>query len=345
MSAVLDRRGRCPGRASTRAVRQPVLGLAQPVELEARGRDDDGRVGVVGLQRRQRLDRLAEALLVGDERAPRLQRVAHAGALERLELAAEAVLDLQRRRVLGAGAADVADRASSCSVRRSCSASQRVVGDVDAERAQVVLERLEQVGVDRQRAAVRLGGRQRQERRHGVRVPVDLELEARLADRLGERERGGRRARGRPAAAGCSASRAGPGGRRRASSSAAATASRERQRRAGCRARPRPAASSGGSSPATVSSRNAPRARRGGRRRRGRPSRVTARASHSSTSSATRQPVVALEHALHVRRRRVGLRRPPLARLPVEAPAGDRAHRVHHVRRGTGTRRRRDSCP
>ena len=39
--------------------------------------------------RRQRLDRLAEALLVGDERAPALERVAHARALEGVQHAAQ----------------------------------------------------------------------------------------------------------------------------------------------------------------------------------------------------------------------------------------------------------------
>ena len=37
------------------------------------------------------------------------------------------------------------------------------------------------------------------------------------------------------------------------------------------------------------------------------------------------------EHALDVRRRRVGLRRPPLLRVPVEAAAGDRAHGIDDV--------------
>ena len=58
----------------------------------------------------------------------------------------------------------------------------------------------------------------------------------------------------------------------------------------------------------------------------------TALASHASTSSVVDQPVVLLEHALHVGRGRVRARDPPLARLPVEPPPRDRAHRVHHVR-------------
>ena len=50
-----------------------------------------------------------------------------------------------------------------------------------------MLERLEQVRVDRERAAVRLGGGQLDERADRVRVPVDLELEARLAVALDQR--------------------------------------------------------------------------------------------------------------------------------------------------------------
>ncbi len=75
---------------------QPALDLAHPVELQARRADDDRRVGVVGLQRRQRLDRLAQPLLVGQERPPLLQQIGDAGALKRLQLAAE--LRQRRRR-------------------------------------------------------------------------------------------------------------------------------------------------------------------------------------------------------------------------------------------------------
>ena len=54
-----------------RAVRQPARGLALPVELQAGRADDDRGERVVGLERGERLDGLAEALLVGEERAPR----------------------------------------------------------------------------------------------------------------------------------------------------------------------------------------------------------------------------------------------------------------------------------
>ena len=78
-----------------RAVRQPALGLAQPVEAQRRGRDDERWVGVGGLERRQRLDRLAEAGLVGEERAASAQRVVDGRALERAQRSGQAV-DLRR---------------------------------------------------------------------------------------------------------------------------------------------------------------------------------------------------------------------------------------------------------
>ena len=121
-----------------------------------------------------------------------LQRVAHPGALERPQLAAEDRLDLERRRVVGARAADVLDRG----VVLGAQALEHVGGlrrDLDPERAQVVLERLEQVGVDRQRAAVGLARGQREEGGDHLGVPVDLELEARLADALDQRQRRRRR--------------------------------------------------------------------------------------------------------------------------------------------------------
>ncbi len=66
---------------------QPALQLAQPVELEARGTDDDRGVGVRCLDRRERLDRLAEALLVGEEGTALLEQVADSCPLEGLQLA------------------------------------------------------------------------------------------------------------------------------------------------------------------------------------------------------------------------------------------------------------------
>jgi hypothetical protein len=69
--------------------RQPAPALALPHQLHRRRAEDDRGERLVGLERRQRLHRLAEALLVGDECLSALECVAHAGALERVELAAE----------------------------------------------------------------------------------------------------------------------------------------------------------------------------------------------------------------------------------------------------------------
>ena len=93
-----------PSSTATRALRQPVLRLALPDQLHAGRADDDGREGVVGLERRERLDGLAEPLLVGDEGAAALERVAHAGALEGVQLAAE--LEAVELGVLGVGERD-----------------------------------------------------------------------------------------------------------------------------------------------------------------------------------------------------------------------------------------------
>ena len=68
---------------------QPVEALALPGELHARRADHHGRERLVRLERGQRLHGLAEPLLVRDEGAPPRERVAHAGALEGVQLAAE----------------------------------------------------------------------------------------------------------------------------------------------------------------------------------------------------------------------------------------------------------------
>ena len=89
------------------AVRQPALGLALPAELHRGRADDDRRVGAVGLQGGQRLDGLAQSLLVGQERAAGLQRVADRGPLKRRGLAAEDGRGLGER--LGLGGARAPD--------------------------------------------------------------------------------------------------------------------------------------------------------------------------------------------------------------------------------------------
>ena len=83
------RNGAAAGDDRDRAVRQPVSGLTLPPELHRCGTDDDRRIRVVGLERGERLDGLAEPLFVGEERAARVEHVAHRGPLERRESAAE----------------------------------------------------------------------------------------------------------------------------------------------------------------------------------------------------------------------------------------------------------------
>ena len=64
------------GRSTTATLRcgSQRRGLALPVELQRRRADDDRRERVVGLERRERLDGLAEALLVGEEARARVER-------------------------------------------------------------------------------------------------------------------------------------------------------------------------------------------------------------------------------------------------------------------------------
>jgi hypothetical protein len=84
-------RGACPTARQRLdgAAGDPPLELAQPVELEARRTDDNGRVGPICLERRDRLDCLSESLLVAQERAALREHVGDTGTLERLQLAPE----------------------------------------------------------------------------------------------------------------------------------------------------------------------------------------------------------------------------------------------------------------
>ena len=176
---------------------------------------------------------------------------------------------------------------------------------------------------------MRLARGQREERGDRVGIPVDVEREARLADALDQRQRRRRAAPARPAAASRSAARACRAARRAARAaprrSPARTAATAARRAPPRRPRARPA-----SSPEIVSSTNAPRPFS-----RAAPTRPTqplvASASHAVTVRRDEQRRVALDHALDVRRGGVGLRRPPLLRVPVEAAAGDRAHGVDDV--------------
>ena len=59
------------------------------LSLRLAGHTTTAGIRAVGLQRGERLDRLAEALLVGEKRAALSEQVAHPGALKRLQLAAQ----------------------------------------------------------------------------------------------------------------------------------------------------------------------------------------------------------------------------------------------------------------
>ena len=315
------------GHHGHRSVREPVLDLAPPVELQRGRADDDGRVRVVGLERRERLHGLAETLLVGEEQAPRLERVGDAGALERAQLAAEPVLDVEVRGVVRARAADAVDRLVVLAPQPVHDLA-RVRRHLDAVGAQVVLERLQQVWVDGKRAAVGLARRQREEGGDRLRVPVDVEREARLADALDQRERGRRRllADLQP--------------RRAAQGALIEPGAGHLQQLVGDLAAERQPVA-----PVAVDRHSRQRLRQlaGDLVEREMPGAVHLARGHAPDPAAhrARQPRldlgrhgqrrVLLEHALHVRRRGVGTRRPPLLGLPVEPAARDRAHGVDDV--------------
>ena len=160
-----------------RAVRQPARGLALPVELQRGGADDDRRERAVGLERRERLDGLAEALLVGEERAARVEHVADARPLERLELPPSTRGDLGDRLALVA---------RELRMRLAPRRARRAGGERGAARCRATshlvqrderVELLDDPRVERHRALGLRGG-QALERGAGVRVPEHLDLQA-----------------------------------------------------------------------------------------------------------------------------------------------------------------------
>ena len=146
------RRRRAPLDDRDPAVGQPLAGLALPDALERGGADHDGREGVVGLERGQRLHRLAEALLVGQEAAAGVERVADAGPLERLQRAAELRGDLGQR--LALGGARPADLVGGLGVlgAQVLEGLGRVGLDRDPVEGQEAVEGADDPGVQRQRA-------------------------------------------------------------------------------------------------------------------------------------------------------------------------------------------------
>ncbi len=166
------------------AMGQPVARLALPVELQRGGADDDRRVGVVGLQRGERLDRLAEALLVGEEGAAGIEHVADAGPLERLQLAAQSRgRRLQRRRLGRARASDLRGGARVLLAQPAQGALGREA-DLDVVQADEVLQRLQQPRVDRD-GPLALAAGQVVEGEPGGRVPQHLQPQPRALDAVG----------------------------------------------------------------------------------------------------------------------------------------------------------------
>ena len=313
--------------------------LALPVELERRGADHDGGVRVVLLERGERLDGLAEALLVGEERraaraARRRRRRAGTGAARRRApprspsagavVGARAADVVDRRVVLGAQPLQHLARRSARPRRRRCAGSAR--------------------------AARRGTGRSGSERPCASHAGS-----ARNAGIVSGSQLTSSVKRGSPTLS-TSASVAGAG--------SWPTCSRVAQRSARLSSRaPRSSSSASAISCENGSHSRPPRssARRelvrqlaGDRLQHERAAPVEPRGADAPDPAARRlgqprasprrrdeQRRVALDHALDVRRGGVGLRRPPLLRVPVEAAArGSRARR-RRCRRGRGTRTRR----
>ncbi len=192
-----------------------------------------------------------------------------------------------------------------------------------------MLERLQQVRVERNRAAVGLGGGQLDERADDVRIPVDLELEARLAVALDQRQRRrrGHEADLQPARA---AQRARVQPRARQVQQRVGDLLGERQ------PAPVPTLLGDGeqllrqvTGDAVEHEPAGARAPRGGHAADPALDRACEPFRHVGRDLELRE---ALDHALDVGGGGVSARRPPLLGLPVEAAPGDRAHGVDDVR-------------
>ena len=330
-----------PSTTVERAVRQPARGLALPVELQRRRADDDRRERAVGLERGERLDRLAEALLVGEERAPRVQRRS-ARRPTGTARARRRAPRRPRRSARPRWRASCGSRisASSCSARSSASARRGEPVDLDLVQGDEVVELLDDPRVERHRA---LGLRRRQalERGARVRVPQHLDLQPATAD-AGPRRPAARAAasspelRERHAALG-----GGVDARRGQLAQRLARAPPSSGRACGRRARRRRPRAPRGSSPRACA---APTSR--GRRGASTPTLpdpapLHARAATRPTSGARDEVREAVEHVGDVHRAPVVHGRPPLAARPSRsAAAGSRARRRRCAGR-TGTRARR----
>jgi hypothetical protein len=326
----LPARDAAPGEHRNGPVREPRPDLSFPVELEGRGAHDDGRVGVVGLERRERLDGLAETLLVGEEGAAALEQVGDAGALERLELAAEPCRHLRRQlgAGAGAGATDRLDRLVVLHPDR-VERSAGIRRDIDLVLGEEVLEPLDEERVDGQRRPVPLRARQQAERGERLGIPVDVESEAWLGDPGDEREGGGGGGEADLQAGGAAGGAAVEAGAREleqgvghlwlerkplAPATVRRAVGKEVGKLVGDRVghEPAPPVVAGGGDAADPA--------RGALGQPGVDLRRDA------------QLPEALDDALDVRAARIVGLGPPLPGIPVEAPAGDAAHRVDDLR-------------
>ena len=153
---------------------QPLGRLALPAELHRRRADDDRRKGVVGFERGERLDGLAEPLLVGQEHLAGVERIANPRPLERRERAAEHGGDLgDRIGVIGARPAHRVGRLLALG-QQPREDRPGGLGDLDPVGGDEAVELAGQPRVQRHRARP-LGARELHERVADVRVPHDLE--------------------------------------------------------------------------------------------------------------------------------------------------------------------------
>ena len=295
------------------------------------GQTTTAGIGVVGLERRQRLDRLAEALLVGQEGAPRAQRVADARPLE------------GRSSPPSTAAVSAIGSPSSRARRGSRSAPRRTRRA--ARRASPSPSRRwrRRAGPGRRRAPRRPTGRSAA-RGRGRRRPA---ARRRRRRRRGPRARRGAGRSRRPSRS--RARRAGGGSSPRSSDAMQRCAAPSMRAPPRARRAPRPPLRSSGASSAPSSRSMAPSSSASGtvparvrRTHQPRPSwRVVVDAADPAALDRG-QPGVdlrargqlgeAVEHLGDVDPGPVVDRRPPLARVPVEAPLRDAAHDGDDVR-------------
>ena len=311
--------------------------LALPVELQRRRADDDRREGAVGLERRERLDGLAEALLVGEERAPRVaarsaRRPTETARARRRARAATSAIGSPLDRARAADRRDAPRRARRAA-RSSVSAPAPSTATPCTREERV--ERLDDPRVDRQRAAARPRRRAAcRTPRPIVGVPQHVEAQALAVERrcAAVSRAGGGSSPGQQRLDAAAARRR-PGARRPRSASASAPARVSGASSTPVARRPSPSSSASGGV-AGARRQHPPAAAVVARRVETWPTQraLDRRAARRRPRALARQVGEALEHVGDVDADPVVDRRPPLARVPVEAPPRDAAHDVDDVR-------------